>query len=538
MALEKWFYDELDGKQSIDEHLLFILQNSTSVAFAGLLSAVGCKKPPLFDGPLQPLLGVAEFHLWELEYSVEHQYLWSGVWWNQPEWLIRLAQEWHKLPHRERNLRDLAPHFFLNIPQIRPFFEKARSSWIKQLENVENDNRLKEHLEQLIAVYDIDKWQTQLHQDHGNIWAFEETKQECEKRESELQKIGNVRYLIAFPTQCRQILDENKPIEEERLEEFWGTLRNIAKQKSQDITKQDIACVESAVCGGLAVLFQLHRDWLRKYPAREKWCLKQLIKIIQNPPRKEGPYLEYDKCTWTWDSFCAQIIPILWAENPEDGEFRCYAASFASHPRYQTVELLFASAFKFRMQLKDHFKQLQHFTLRWAALREQLLLARNQVSQDENKIRRKVRKKWRREANAFANGKTPVAIPKWKEIAAKNRQRDTISIEHGGKELRPYSGLDELLLQSMYSWLPTLDQAANENERKELDTWGRSWRRYRNRRDSISLGLLGARQNFVNNSATERYRRTRMFLETNSQTWVTVSLLGQPFFGRLVYIQP
>ncbi len=69
MALEKWLYDELEANRDISPFIEVILRESKSLSFAGLLSAVGRKEPTLFRGPLQPLLGVSNFLIWELDDS-------------------------------------------------------------------------------------------------------------------------------------------------------------------------------------------------------------------------------------------------------------------------------------------------------------------------------------------------------------------------------------------------------------------------------------------------------------------------------------
>jgi hypothetical protein len=42
---------------------------------------------------------------------------------------------------------------------------------------------------------------------------------------------------------------------------------------------------EHAVCGAIAVLAQLHQDWLRRHPEREKWCVQKLVEITLDPPQ-------------------------------------------------------------------------------------------------------------------------------------------------------------------------------------------------------------------------------------------------------------
>ncbi len=56
MALEKWLYDLLEKGESIDGWVETIFAKGESLAFAGVLVAVGLRYPDLFRGVLQPLL--------------------------------------------------------------------------------------------------------------------------------------------------------------------------------------------------------------------------------------------------------------------------------------------------------------------------------------------------------------------------------------------------------------------------------------------------------------------------------------------------
>jgi hypothetical protein len=63
MALEKWLYDEVEAGRSIAKWVQHIYDRAESLAFAGVLVALGMKYPGLFTKELQPLLGNS--HLYE-----------------------------------------------------------------------------------------------------------------------------------------------------------------------------------------------------------------------------------------------------------------------------------------------------------------------------------------------------------------------------------------------------------------------------------------------------------------------------------------
>ena len=57
MALENWFYLKLEEGKPVAEWIEVIWRKARSVAFCGVLSAVGRRYPELFEGPLKSLLG-------------------------------------------------------------------------------------------------------------------------------------------------------------------------------------------------------------------------------------------------------------------------------------------------------------------------------------------------------------------------------------------------------------------------------------------------------------------------------------------------
>jgi hypothetical protein len=101
------------------------LQRSRSIAFAGLLSAIARKDPTLLEGILQPLLAVPELHYWELRYNSKLDQVMFPMtgWEDQGTLFIKLARDWHTLPHRRNGLHEWARYLFLNVSQMRPFFE-------------------------------------------------------------------------------------------------------------------------------------------------------------------------------------------------------------------------------------------------------------------------------------------------------------------------------------------------------------------------------------------------------------------------------
>jgi hypothetical protein len=178
---------------------------------------------------------------------------------------------------------------------------------------------------------------------------------------------------------------------------------------------------------------------------------------------------------------------------------------------YKTVEILFTAMAEHRHHLGAHFKQLQHFLLRWAAAKwkwqrlpftamaehrhhlgahfKQLLhfLLRWAAARwkwqrflSKEEIRLEL-EEWRHRAiQAFVTQSITAEVPHWEEIVVQTQSRQAgppeyVKRRRGIKKIRSQqdSGLDLPLIQAAYSWLPTLDQAVSESERAE---WISFWK--------------------------------------------------------------
>jgi len=510
MALEWWLYEQIEKQKDIEGVLGTILDRSQSTALAGLLCAVGCKSPGLFAGPLRPLLVVPEFHLWELQQSVNRQ---SGTWgigWHRegPEF-FKLAEAWHTLPHRGLTLGRVAQYLFLKLPSMRPFFEEARDRWARRLKELPVDSDFAEHLERLIVTYDIRNWGTETDPQRGKVWAFKEPEALRAKAEPQRRAAEEDIARLVFPVRCRRILDEGHPMPDEEAEGFWAELQRViqaeqpADEEAAPVHKQDVACA------GAAVLLLLNRAWLGRHPDKERWCVEQILAAVRELPLVGSLQNEHDGLDVSADAFCADAAPVIWAERPEDPILRACVARLAATWRYVAVARLFASAARVRERLGDHFRQLQHFLIRWAPVRWQLMLARETgfpptppkqclglidrlrtlfyevggqllARSKGGQYRRRKRnrfdpEKWlRRQVEAFARGKISAHVPPWSKYAVARHPAEPYCAEPGDRRGRRSPGLDCDVVRAAYAWLPSLRQAGNLAERAEwVDLWQR-----------------------------------------------------------------
>jgi hypothetical protein len=461
MALEKWLYDRIDKEESIDSTINLILQRSNSLAFAGLLSAVGCKKPTLFQGVLRPLLLFNEFHEWESfnQYNLEGLYI--GDWSREPQWSIDLARDWYALPHRVNGIHNCADHLFLNEPSMRDFFEEIRTTWIVKLNQESQES--KRYLEKLIVDYDIENYTEMNDSEQGNALVFTPPSSVLARNVKLSQEIVERSNLTFFPFKCLQILDKGQVLSSNHLEQFWNVLQQISNVTLPESSDEVISRNEDALCGGAAVLLKLHRDWLKQNPEKEEWCFQEIIKTIFNPPIP----VYYDAAnsinSLGWEAFCAQLIPMIWSENPSEPIIRACIARLALNNHYETVKILFNSAAYYRNSLGDNFKQLQHLIRRCSVLRWRRDQSR---SQRESNI--DIETKLQQEFDSFVQNTISPIIPSLGEISFAMVPGKSSKAHLYYRQIQ---GIDLTLIQSAYTWLPSLDQTTSETERNELITF-------------------------------------------------------------------
>src|SRR5260370_35020447 len=132
MALEKWFYEEIESQRSITQWVQYIFDHGTSAAFAGVLVSVGLRYQALFAMELQPLLG--NFYLYQTQMSLamnESSETWMISFTGQPQEAIKIAADWNRMPHRRFLLRDIASGLMLQHKGTIEYLTARKAQWAK-----------------------------------------------------------------------------------------------------------------------------------------------------------------------------------------------------------------------------------------------------------------------------------------------------------------------------------------------------------------------------------------------------------------------
>lgn len=283
MAFEKWLYDQMDKNEPIDGWVEAILEKGDSLVLAGVLIAVGLKQPKLFSGLLRPFLGnlfLHEFHIHLI--SQEQQRLWAIGWTysaNQGERAVATAREWHLMRHRTLSLRDVAIHFLLFDGETGKFLSERHAAWKNFLESAGPGH---ERLEAFVAQFDRNNY-TLTPLDDGGTQVEYRPPTHLQARAQDVQEKNTLRLLaMQIPFEARRFLAENHGLAEERIEDYYKTLRRIAD--ADDLGDQTFQKTKlEAISGGIALLVTHHRPWLTANPPTKQWCIDMLRNLAVAP---------------------------------------------------------------------------------------------------------------------------------------------------------------------------------------------------------------------------------------------------------------
>jgi hypothetical protein len=486
MALEYSLYQRLDADEDVDELIRLIFDEAESVAFAGLLVAIGLHTQRLFGDVLKPLLAVPELYRWDQERVVAIESsagLIAGFLPQDPAPLVEQARRFHALEHRRHTLERLALTAYLNAYlDLDEFFAEARAKWLARASALDPNDPEREWLERLAARFNRGNYEVVTTAQGVEQWRFIGSGELDEEARRQLEEANEAQMLLGLPMQIRKVLDGEMAMGEQQ---FVDLLRIAHEQEKQTTPRLDlfdpVAEAEhraNVVCGAAAVGVEKFRDWLRAHPDEESWCITTLLTHVKEPPENEDGHY-FPGTPWEWHVFCAHALPTLWAEEPESDDLRNVAALLAMFPNQAAVEAFSIATARVRQALGEEYVRLQHFILDWALLLGEMrdLAHRRQWSQPEAeeseadmhaRFAEAAEVLRRRQADlvtAFVSARLDAVIPQWSLTALAQTETEVDARRRRGQAR---TVIDVEYLAHAFVALPTLDEAYDDEERSRL----------------------------------------------------------------------
>lgn len=474
MALEQYFYMRLDAGDDIAEEVSAVFARSKSVAPLGVLCDLGKRQLSLFDRPLRALLSAPELYSWEIDKLVRgRNHLMIGAFMRGQEF-IRLAQQFHGLEHRKRDLRHVATERLFTSEEMQTFFSSIRDWWKKR--EAEGD-QLVEMATQLDLWLDPANYEVREDPTHGHVIVNVALECAQAERATEQQEMNDRMLVTSFPIRCRTILDERRVQTDAQLQDLWQTwarIRELAEKGPALPGGEERLGDEyvNAITGGAAV-FLWHDQWLHHDETRRTVVEGILESLMASDlPKHDGFHSEHDVSTWTWDCFIAESAAMLWARTPQDVRWRRLVAEMVFTEKYAAVRLLFSRCAEGRVSLGEDFERLRRLAIEWAHARVRINALRrlqHAVPPFDEATRERLITEigaWGAQSiSSFVEGSLGVLADDWRRFddASRFAELDEIRRKWDGFRL-----LDFHLVRCSHEWIPLPDEAQDSAERARV----------------------------------------------------------------------
>jgi len=444
LSLEKWFYLQLEAKQSIESYLTTIITESRSIALAGMLVEVGKKNPDLFLGPLRPIVEALEFSWIERQLRAGSEGGYIGASFDMLGGEAQVAHEWASLPHRKESLNELVVRHFLADPRWGAMIEEMKPLWSARL--AAKDDPAPEFFASAVSQFDTTNWKME-RKDDKTLVTYTPPANLPQPTPEEIAQQERTRLLLFIPIECNRMLQREIDSPEAKLAEWWALIPTIKAQHFPE-EQRDYRSTADALLGVVAVAVVLHRAWLAADPAREELAERLLF---GTGFKRQRSWITPDAVIdYKWDNFAAWGMTTLWCESPDDPVLRQGVAGLAMWERYQVVERVMLVAAAQREQLGVHFDMLLAHAIRYAPLRDRLDTDRAWQKQTFDHTAALTA-----HFEAFLDGKTEPLPAEWRTLAAPKPPG----------HYRQSGGMDMMQLHAALTWAADLKQARDAAER-------------------------------------------------------------------------
>jgi hypothetical protein len=464
MALEKWLEEQIEKGESIAQPVQALYQQGNSLAFAGVLIAVGKRHPELFSSDLKPLLFVREIYMHDMRSVIEG--VGSGYSQREGEFMNNLRREWETLPGRKTSLLDACCDWLLNRPELRSVLTEVSTKWRNAAGKLPSGSQDAIELLRWASNFDFSYWKEVTLPDGQKGWQHKRP-EELRDMEAE-QAHRRQQALLTLPYQCSEMLNKRQILAAKQVDAIWQQLsdwQSLVDHTPLDAEENELSSSflddRHSHAGLIAVLLCLGGDWLDSYPGRRQWVENELRKLLADQPK--GTFYTAEDSHHDYEGFLARSVIQCWAHSPNSAEWRGVAGNFVTAFRYRTIEQLFDEAFRVREALGNGFRELEALALTFAVVRRQ---AKLNSFQPKPELVNKWCQKW---LPKFANSHGPKWTNEWKNLAVKEAYPPSRDPDHGRtgrKERRRRDfGFDMGVLLAAFGCLPTLSEAHDADER-------------------------------------------------------------------------
>ena len=345
MALEKWFYDQVESQNDIDEALDYIINNNKSVAIAGILCALAKKHPELLDGKLGFILSAWQFFIWDHKIQMdEHcwEFGFDMTYGRLGQDKYNEALKWNQLPHRKQVYQDICITHF-----IKSLICNSSIKWYKKVVTFwEMQNSTDDSLPFFIAKF-TQKNYSLVKGPKGIEVRFQLPEQLKQESVRDQEKCNFSLAKMNYPFRCRKIIDDELTLTQDQTDELWNEMQRIAstiekskkgKEQMLEESMSDELCGSSLIyCAGIAATLSGNSQYIINSLDKLKWTLDKLFQIRNNSPKKNCFDMPRSVGLF-WDVFWGEAAIMLYVHCQNRQSLRDLLASCILAFHYSAIE--------------------------------------------------------------------------------------------------------------------------------------------------------------------------------------------------------
>ncbi|WP_318453698.1 serine protease [Photobacterium leiognathi] len=472
MALEYWLANKIDNQEDISADISYLLKNSNSLAIIGVIVQLIKRQPSLAMDCCIDLLSVPELILYDIDHVIKgegHQMIGHQSF-NTTESEWNNAKKWHLAKYRKRYFRDILITLFLTDSAFQNKITESVLPSLKQwLEVNSDDNQAYQVALGLVQRFTLTNWQTHIDENGATQLVFISPEEPTEEDVALAEKQLLTQEVLIIPMKCREILEKGVCPPHDDIESALDKFSSMELDEKDEMISLSLA---NTKCGLAAVLYRYRGELSEIWSKHETWCYTVLLETVFEQPKEQFAIAE-SAYSSGWDRFCADVLPFILAEYPEDKDVRAAVANLCIGLHYETVEHLFKAAAQCRYELGDDFYRLLHLAMIWSTYRHRILVSSNQCINDKSQSVEQLYNEFDYYYQGFLDATISPEVPPLRMLDSSFVAPLRCFEQFGVKRARSRSpGLDLEILRRVYSWLPDVSSVDQENERSFiLNVW-------------------------------------------------------------------
>lgn len=363
MATERYLYEIKEDNFKIKECIDYILKQSDSLSFIGMLVSVGKAYPIHFKGILKPMLYIMKFYIWEKRNLISYQFEQYGLN-NLPKVQVQEAEEWNKIDFRTTPLDDLMIMKLLLDSDFRLIYEDITEKWEAKLSKIRSNTNFDIYQDRVLSFFNPKNYVVKPYKDDLFYYEYVEPA-DLISRMNPIREAHDARQIVPSAFTIYQILDGGKQMKLSDVNNLWELLEEL-KLRDTSNWFNTLETPLSSILGGYVLFLKFKDIWIDVCPAYYQTILSYTTTIFERIEKEKITVFDYS-IEYSWNIFLPDLVAYLWKD--EDLPLtRKWITLIFTNFHSESVNVLFSSLAKLWGWNHEQFIELQNYTLQYAKI--------------------------------------------------------------------------------------------------------------------------------------------------------------------------